>query len=189
MDGSCVFCVFGNDLHSQLSALSFFNICAALICRVAIVIKERSNNNLVHETAEQTAELFRILIPQGDHTLREALHVLDPDGNSLVYNIAVRGFDLLLEYVLSLETPARRQSMVNFCARGPNGSEKSCYSAVVEKIRELNERLRINRLTENMVIKAQLCEEGTRLQKCKHILARAGAVSNPSQKLRWRIIA
>ena len=143
----------------------------------------------MHETAEQTAELFRILIPQGDHTLREALHVLDPEGNSLVYNIAVRGFDVLLEYVLSLETPARRQSMVNFCARAPNGTEKSVYSAVLEKIRELNDRIRINRLTENMVIKAQLFEEGTRLQKCKHILARAGAVSNPSQKLRWRIIA
>ncbi|KAE9366844.1 hypothetical protein N431DRAFT_79540 [Stipitochalara longipes BDJ] len=153
----------------------------------AIVTKERSNANRGHETAAQTEELFRILIPQADVTLREALHVLDPEGNTLVYNIAIRGFDTLLKYVLELETPARRVSMVNACTKGADGNDKSVYEAVVEKLRELNERIRINRYTEDRKIKEFLVEKGHRLQRCKHLLVSAGATANPSITKRWRI--
>jgi hypothetical protein len=164
-----------------------FHKCSALISPVAIVTKQRSNDNRGHETVDQTLELFRILIPPGDVTLREALHVLDPEGNTLVYNIAVRGFDKLLEYVLSLETPGRRVAMVNACTIGPDGNEKSVYQAVIEKLRELNNRIRLNRYTEDTTIKAFLMDQGNRLVSCKHILTRNGAVSHPTQKLRWRI--
>jgi hypothetical protein len=57
-----------------------FHKCSALISPVAIVTKQRSNDNRGHETVDQTLELFRILIPPGDVTLREALHVLDRGG-------------------------------------------------------------------------------------------------------------
>jgi len=152
----------------------------ALIGCVAIVTKERSNANRGHETAAQTEELFRILIPQADVTLREALHVLDPEGNTLVHNIAIRGFDTLLKYVLELETPARRVAMVNACTKGADGNYKSVFEAVVEKLRELNERIRINRYTEDRRIKEFLVEKGNRLQRCKHLLVAAGAAANPS---------
>jgi hypothetical protein len=181
-------CPRGRCRSKALSHLTFHK-CAALISRVAIVTKQRSNDNRGHETVDQTQELFRILIPHGDVTLREALHVLDPEGNTLVYNIAVRGFDSLLEYVLSLETLARRMAMVNACTRGPDGNEKSVYQAVIEKLRELNHRIRLNRYTEDVRIKAFLVDQGTRLTNCKHILLRAGAVAHPNQKQRWRISA
>ena len=157
-----------------------FHDSAVLIYCVAIVTKERSNANRGHETAEQTEELFRILIPQADVTLREALHVLDPEGNTLVHNIATRGFDGLLSYVLELETPARRVAMVNACTNGADGNEKSVYQSVVEKLRELNERIRINRYTEDKRIREFLVEKGSRLQRCKHILQNSGAVTNPT---------
>jgi hypothetical protein len=153
----------------------------ALIGCIAIVIKERSNANRGHETAAQTEELFRILIPQADAvTLREALHVLDPDGNTLVHNIAIRGFDSLLRYVLELETPARRLAMVNACTKTADGRDKSVYEAVIEKLRELNDRIRINRYTDDRRIKEFLVEKGNQLQRCKHLLLSAGAVTNPS---------
>jgi hypothetical protein len=97
-----------------------------------------------------------------------------------VHNIATRGFDRLLKYVLELETPGRRVSMVNACTKGVDGSEKSVYEAVVEKLRELNERIRINRYTEDRRIKEFLVDTGNRLQRCKHLLVQAGAVANPS---------
>ena len=97
-----------------------------------------------------------------------------------MHNIATRGFDRLLKYVLELETPGRRVSMVNACTKGADGSEKSVYEAVVEKVRELNERIRINRYTEDRRIKEFLVDTGNRLQRCKHLLVQAGAVVNPS---------
>lgn len=153
----------------------------------AIVTKERSNNHRGHETAAQTTELFKILIPEDNPTLREALHVLDPEGNTLVHNIAVRGFDVLLEYVLSLETSSRRIAMVNACTKGVDGHERSVLAAVHEKLRELNERIRINRYTEDRRIREFLVEKGTRLQKCKHILSQARAEVNPSLTKRYQI--
>lgn len=153
----------------------------------AIVTKERSNNSRGHETAAQTTELFKILIPKDNPTLREALHVLDPEGNTLVHNIAVRGFDVLLDYVLSLETPSRRVAMVNACAKGVDGQERSVLAAVREKLRELNDRIRINRYTDDKSVRELLVEEGTRLQKCKNILCQARAEINPSLTKRYQI--
>jgi len=104
-----------------------------------------------------------------------------------VHNIATRGFDRLLKYVLELETPGRRVSMVNACTKGADGSEKSVYEAVVDKVRELNERIRINRYTEDRRIKEFLVDTGNRLQRCKHLLVQAGAVANPSITVRSQV--
>jgi hypothetical protein len=154
----------------------------------AIVTKDRPNANREHETPAQTLELFRILIPRESITLREALHVLDPEGNTLVHNIAVRGFDELLKYVLELETPVRRVAMVNACARGPNGHKRSVLEAVFEKLRELNERIRINRFMEDKRIREYLADMGGRLMRCKYLLIEAGAQQRPNITLRWKIV-
>jgi hypothetical protein len=127
------------------------------------------------------------LIPFGDPTLREALHVLDPEGHTLVHNIAVRGLDEILNYVLGLETPGRRVAMVNACSIGVDGVESSVYMCVTQAIREVNERIRINRVTEDKCIKEFLVNKCDRLQRCKHFLVRAGAVASPSVTKRWRI--
>jgi hypothetical protein len=105
-----------------------------------------------------------------------------------VHNISVRGFDGLLRYVLELETPARRVAMVNACTKAADGSDKSVYESVLEKLRELNERIRINRYTEDRRIKDFLVDQGNRLTRVKHLLVQAGAVSHPNVKQRWRII-
>jgi hypothetical protein len=127
------------------------------------------------------------LIPPGDPTLREALHVLDPEGHTLVHNIAVRGLDEILRYVLELETPGRRVAMVNGCSIGVDGVESSVYTCVTQAIGEVNERIRINRYMEDRRIKEILVNRGNRLQRCKHLLVQAGAVANPSVTKRWRI--
>ncbi|CZR66853.1 uncharacterized protein PAC_16754 [Phialocephala subalpina] len=59
----------------------------------------RCNDDMTPETPAQTAELFRILFPEGDLALRRALFVLDPAGHNLIYNIAMRGFVEILEYI------------------------------------------------------------------------------------------
>jgi hypothetical protein len=165
--------------------------CTGLTPAHAIITKARSNSNRGHETPEQTAELLRILIPRDNPTLREALHVLDPEGNSLVHNIAVRGFDEILKYVLELETPARRVAMVNACSKSERGSgnERSVLECVYEEMRELNERIRINRYTEDGRTKEILVDKGNRLTRCKHRLLEAGAKVKPSITERWRIAA
>jgi hypothetical protein len=152
----------------------------------AIITKERSNEGQ-HETPAQTTELFRILIPPGDPTLREALHVLDPEGHTLVRNIAVRGLHEILQYVLDLETPARRVAMVNACSIGVDGLERSVRAWVLQEIRELNERIRINRFSADKKVKEFLVNRGTRLTRCTEILEAAGAVMHPSVTQRWRI--
>jgi hypothetical protein len=152
----------------------------------AIVTKVRSNQGQ-DETPAQTAELFRILIPPGDPTLREALHVLDPEGHTLVRNIAVRGLYEILQYVLELETPARRVAMVNACSIGVDGVESSVYTCVLQAIRELNVRIRLSPFTENKKIQEFLKNRGTRLLRCEEILVAAGAVTRPSVTQRWRI--
>jgi hypothetical protein len=152
----------------------------------AIITKERSREGQ-HETPAQTAELFRILIPPGDPTLREALHVLDPEGHTLVRNIALRGLHEILQYVLDLETPARRVAMVNACSIGVDGVERSVHACVLEALRELNERIRINRFSADKKLKEFLVNRGTRLTRCTEILEAAGAVTHPSVTQRWRI--
>lgn len=152
----------------------------------AIITKERLNQGQ-DETPAQTAELFRILIPPGDPTLREALHVLDPEGHTLVRNIAVRGLDEILQYVLELETPARGMAMVNACSIGVDGVERSVRAWVFQEIRELNERIRINPFSADKKLKEFLVNRGTRLTRCTEILEAAGAVTHPSVIQRWRI--
>jgi hypothetical protein len=112
-----------------------------------LVTQARCNNDEAQtpESPAQTAELFKVLIPRDDHNLREALHALDAEGNSLVCNIATRGFDELLEYVLQLEQPSRRLSMVNACAKGPNGTEWSVLLAVHAKLLEIFKRTSLHR--------------------------------------------
>jgi hypothetical protein len=127
------------------------------------------------------------LIPPGDPTLREALHVLDPEGHTLVRNIALRGLHEILQYVLDLETPARRVAMVNACSIGVDGVERSVHACVLEALRELNERIRINRFSADKKLKEFLVNRGTRLTRCTEILEAAGAVTHPSVTQRWRI--
>jgi hypothetical protein len=152
----------------------------------AIITKERLFGGQ-DETPAQTAELFRILIPPGDPTLCEALHVLDPEGHTLVRNIAVRGLHEILQYVLELETPARRVAMVNACSIGVDGVERSVVACVLEALRELNERIRIIRYTENKGLSELFQNRGTRLTRCYEILVAAGAARRPSVTQRWRI--
>ncbi|PMD30424.1 hypothetical protein L207DRAFT_473817 [Hyaloscypha variabilis F] len=152
----------------------------------AIITKERKIDSR-QETRAETAELFYALIPPNDSTLREILHVLDPEGNTLVHNIAIRGFDEILKYVLELETPSRRVAMVNACSTGADGIERSVLACVIEKLREVNDGIRVNRYNDKK--KTLLIEEGFAFKRCMDILKAAGAVQNPSVTKRWRIVS
>ncbi|KAH7327298.1 hypothetical protein BKA65DRAFT_65489 [Rhexocercosporidium sp. MPI-PUGE-AT-0058] len=156
-----------------------------------LVTNPRCNSDGSSEKASDTAALFRKLLPHNYPNLREALHVLDPEGNSLIFNIATRGFDEILEYALALEDPSRRPSMVNACSKKPKGKssskEWSVLEAVIEKIAELDERLRYAHLTMSDSTVRRLCEESNRLKRCKHILIAAGAQMNPSITTRYKI--
>jgi len=152
----------------------------------AIVANIRCNNDYTPETASQTAELFRVLIPADDPGLREALHVLDPEGKSLVFNVATRGFDEILEYILSLENRGRRSAMVNACARGPDGKESSVLQAVQAKLDEVIEKIKVCS-RKDMQMRNDLREQASRLKRCKHILMGEGAVEEPSVTTRWKI--
>jgi hypothetical protein len=116
--------------------------------------------------------------------LREALHVLDPEGNSLVFNIAVRGLDEILEYVLHLEDPSRRSAMVNTCTKTKNGAECSVLAAVQERFDDILKDADQER-DEN--VRALLIEKSNRLTMVKHILIKAGARFKPDITTRWRI--
>lgn len=138
----------------------------------AFVTQSRCNNDSARtpETPQQTAQLISLLLPRGDPTLREALRVLDREGNSLVYNIATRGLHELLGYVLELEEPARRRAMVNSCQMGPSRREWSVLAAVDQ-------------------IRSQILdtEKKHRFSKTKHLLQKAGAEMHPSVTTRWQI--
>ncbi len=139
------------------------------------------------ETASETAELFRILIPRDDPTLREALHVLDPEGNSLIYNIATRGLDEILEYALALEAPSRRKAMVNTCGFEPSGVQWSVLRAVMAKRAELYADINLMDPNRDQYTHQALCEKVNRLTRCKNILIAAGAEMDPSLVSRFRI--
>jgi hypothetical protein len=154
----------------------------------ALITCMRAAPDGTHETPTQTAELFRFLVPTGDTALREVLHVLDPEGNSLVHNVAVRGFHEILEYILILEQPERRRSMVNACVNRQRG-EISVLAAVEEELQKISERIR----TANSFLRRDplhvrfLNETRNQLLKVKQILQNAGAEMNPSLTTRWRI--
>jgi hypothetical protein len=152
----------------------------------AIVAHTRCNIDYTPETASQTAELFYVLIPADNTTFREALHVLDPEGKSLVFNVATSGFDQILEYMLSLESLGRRSAMVNTCAREPDGREWSVLQAVQARLCKVVQEIEACRKGDGQ-IREDLCEQANRLTRCKHILRSEGAVENPSVTMRWRI--
>jgi hypothetical protein len=152
----------------------------------ATVAHTRCNIDSTPETASQTAELFYALIPADDTTLREALHALDPEGKSLVFNVATSGFDQILEYMVSLESFARRPAMVNTCAKELDGREWSVLQAVQAKLHNVVNDINACRQGD-WEIRNDLCEQANRLTRCRHILRSAGAVENPSVTLRWRI--
>jgi hypothetical protein len=155
----------------------------------ALVTQVRCNNDAEQtpETPVQTAELFRVLIPHNDPTLREALHVLDPQGNSLIYNIAIRGFVEILKYALALEDAPRRPAMVNACCRKPNGGEWSVLDAVQYKCSKAMVDYNLAPGTRDLGMKRDLYKKAARLKACKDILIKAGAELKPSVTARWRI--
>ncbi|TVY59283.1 hypothetical protein LSUE1_G008937 [Lachnellula suecica] len=138
----------------------------------ALVTQSRCNNDAARtpETPVQTAALMHALIPRGDRTLLEALRVLDREGNSLVYNIAIRGLYELLEYVLHLEEPNRRRAMVNTCQMGINRREWSVLAAVDHARSQIFDP-----------------DKKHRFSKTKHMLVKAGAQMNPGVTTRWQI--
>lgn len=138
----------------------------------------------IPETASETLKLFLGLIPPSDPNLHEALHVLDPEGNSLVFNIAIRGMDELLTYILDLEHPSRRCAMVNFCGRGPYERHLSVLDAVEMKIQGTLAQIRA---TPYLKCEQELEEHHQRLLNCKVLLCKAGAKSRPNLTTRWRI--
>jgi len=156
----------------------------------ALVTQTRCNNNPEPkpETASETAELFRILIPHDDPTLREALHVLDPEGNSLIYNIATRGLDEILEYSLALEDPSRRKAMANTCGKEPNGTRWSVLRAVMTKRAEMYADINMMDSRRDLYVYQALCEKVNRLTRCKNILLAAGAEMEPSVVSMFRIV-
>ncbi|EHL01744.1 hypothetical protein M7I_2383 [Glarea lozoyensis 74030] len=155
----------------------------------ALVTQERCNDDHRQspEKPSQTTDLLRVLIPEHDKTLREVLHVLDRDGNTLTHNIAVRGLDELLTYILSLEVPSRRKAMVNSCSRGPKGHDWSVLAAVHAKFDDTVQKIRISAVTGDTSLRHRLIEKSNRLTKVKHILLAEGAEMNPSTRARWQI--
>lgn len=160
----------------------------------AIVTQSRCNTDSIDceprpETSGETAELFRILIPKDDVTLREALHVLDPEGNSLIYNVATRGLHEILDYSLALETPARRKAMVNVVGYDHNlvggKIEWSVLRAVLAKRKDIYDDLGTTRAGNEYDV---LCDKANRLTMCKNILLREGAEMDPVVATRWRIV-
>jgi hypothetical protein len=154
----------------------------------ALITCKRAAPDGTQESPVQTAELFRVLVPPNDPTLLEVLHVLDPEGNSLVYNVAIRGFHEILEYILSLERPTRRRAMVNACVNH-HGREISVLAAVEEEVQKISERNRIaNPFQKKDPLRERfLGEIRGRLLQVMQILLSTGAEMNPSYTTRWRI--
>jgi hypothetical protein len=151
----------------------------------ALVTLARCNNDdeRTPETPAQTAQLFKFLIPGDDPRQAEALHALDPAGNSLIYNIATRGFDEILEYVLQLTHQSRRRAAVNFCTK--NGH--SILEEMNRRIDDTSQQIHIANVTGNSRLKIVMVDMGRRLVKCRTLLRRAGAEPKPSVTTRWRI--
>lgn len=152
-----------------------------------VTLARYSDEDGSHESPATTAKLFKFLIPNDDPRLSEALHALDPEGNSLIYNVATRGLDEILVYILGLEEPSRLTSAVNFCSRDVVGNEMSVVDAVHNKIQEIAREIHIAEVTGNVVRKQVIIEMGKRLYNCRNIWRRAGGMSRPDARTRWRI--
>ena len=77
--------------------------------------------------------------------------------------------------------------MVNAVSRTADGRECSVLEAVHQKLRELNERLKLSRKTEDKRMIKKLKDKGESLERCKYMLRDAGAHTNPDVTKRWRI--
>lgn len=183
----------------------------------ALLTHTRVNNDAdqTPETPSQIAALLEVLIPRGDPTMREALHVLDPEGHTLVWNAAIRGIDSALTYILSAEDAGRRRAMVNAVGMSvsfvdvshsntldpsghmsshilpthsvPQSREVSILEAVVLKLHKVREDLKQAELEGNSRMKRPLAELGSRLLKVRKILVANGAVVQPGPAMKWRI--
>ncbi|KAE8441881.1 hypothetical protein EG329_004237 [Mollisiaceae sp. DMI_Dod_QoI] len=153
-----------------------------------IVMRDRSSgDSSKEEPASETANLFRVLIPSQDRTLREALHALDKEGNSLIFNIATRGFDEILTYCLEMEEPGRRCSMVNSFGRRPDGGDWSVLSAVLFRLRKAIDDYKMAHPLKDAGLRYRHYEMYNRLAKVKDILKAHGAKESPDKVTRWRI--
>lgn len=65
----------------------------------ALITTPRCSLDGMPESSSETAELFRILFPEKDYALENAIKVLDPAGHSLIYNITMQGFTEILDYI------------------------------------------------------------------------------------------
>lgn len=147
-------------------------------------IRHNNDSNFTLETPAQTAELFQLLICSPE--LREALHVLDPNGNSLVYNIATHGHSAILEYALNLEEERRRYSMVNCFGKSKGGEKRSVLEGVEMAVIECEWSLK-TRVRSDCMERTRLIELCDGLKQCRIILKRWGAEIRPNPKKRWRI--
>lgn len=154
-----------------------------------LVTKPRANNDPQQspETQNQTFELFKILIPPNHPNLREALRVLDPQGNSLCYNVALNGFDSILKYIIEQEEPSRVLSMVNCCGKGDDGKERSVIEAVKQKIRDIDDQVRLADIMKSTDRKKMLKRKEAHLKHCFNILKHCGAQQKPDITTRWKI--
>ena len=76
--------------------------------------------------------------------------------------------------------------MVNAFARGPDGKESSVLQAVRAKLDEVLEKIDVCS-RKDLQMRNDLCEQASRLKRCKHILIGEGAVEEPSVTTRWKI--
>ncbi|SZE99302.1 unnamed protein product [Blumeria hordei] len=150
-----------------------------------LLVTHKRQNRDSKETPTQTTELFRLLIFSPE--LREALHVEDPNGNSLVYNIATRGFCEILECVLRLEEESRRRAMVNSFGRTGDGQEQSVLAGVEMAIAECERKMQRCTRARDGCEKVHWARLGQDLNRCRNILKRWGAEWEPDMVQRWRI--
>ncbi|POS87372.1 hypothetical protein EPUL_002673 [Erysiphe pulchra] len=147
-------------------------------------IRCSNDSTMRRETPEETEQLFRLLVFNSN--LREALHVRDPHGNSLVYNIATRGHSGILKYVLELEDEGRRRSMVNFVGKTKSGQKRSVRESVEVAIANCKWNLN-NRNYNTQEEEDRLIQLRHSFYECKRILEQWGAESKPSVKKQWRV--
>jgi len=183
----------------------------------ALLTHSRANNNpeLTPESPAQIAELLEVLIPRDDPTMREALHVLDPEGHTLVWNAAIRGLDTALAYILSAEEAGRRRAMVNavgisttyvdvshsntpdpaggmsshvpYTHSVPQTTEVSILEAVVIKLRKVREDLKTAEMVGDRRVRRSLATLGNSLLNVRKILIANGAVVAPGPTMKWKI--
>lgn len=132
-----------------------------------LVTQARCNTDFTPETPSQTAALFRKLVPKTCPESLEILHTLDPEGNSLIHNIAVRGLDEILEYALSLETDEKRRWMVDSAIYTQNGTQ-STLTVVEDEIKLVSAKIRF------VNAEVFLVDKLGRLNRVKSILISAG---------------